>query len=215
MQPYWQDDDIALYHADCLVSHGWLEADVLIVDPPYGQAYKSGQWGRSSSAATIHGDENTLARDEVLRAWGDKPAAVFGNWRVPRPANVKHRLLWHKEGRFAGVMGGNERVPWFPADEEIYILGTGWIGPPTPNIIRTKEARSQHATKIGHPTPKPLDLMLALIAKAPEGVIADPFAGSGSTLVAAQHAGRKAIGFEIEEKYCELAARRLAQAVLT
>jgi site-specific DNA-methyltransferase (adenine-specific) len=72
---------------------------------------------------------------------------------------------------------------------------------------------SQYAKEcVDHPTQKPMKLIMRLIGDA--DTILDPFMGSGTTLRAAKDLGRKAIGIEIEEKYCEIAVRRLAQEVL-
>ena len=65
-----------------------------------------------------------------------------------------------------------------------------------------------------HPTEKPVSLVAALLDKSPPGVVLDPFMGSGTTLRAAKDMGRKAIGIEIDERYCEIAANRMAQECL-
>ena len=121
---------------------------------------------------------------------------------------TKNRLIWHK----ASSIPGHRTQAWFSADEEIYQLGAGFVGRPTQNVIVTHERRDGahgEVARLGHPTPKPVPLMDALIAKCPPGVVADPFAGVGSTLIAAQRLGRRAICVEIQERYCEIAARRL------
>ena len=212
MIPYYQDEAVTLYHGDCLDEvDEWLAADVLVTDPPYGMAYVSG-WTPNNPIAS---DENEASRDAALAAWGAKPAAVFGTWRVRRPESTAALLVWNKASLGAGM--GNLSMPWGNSTEEIYILGTGWRGKRVSNVIATYEQRggeSGLAAQVGHPTPKPVQLMEHLIERAPDGVIADPFAGSGSTLLAARNLGRKAIGVELEERYCEIIARRLSQGVL-
>lgn len=210
MQPYYQDDFITLYHGDCLQHLDMLDqADVMVTDPPYGVAYQSG-WVRDRADRPIKNDHDVKARDEVINAWGDKPAIVFGTWRRERPVNTRHRLIWSK-GTDPGM--GDLKMPWGNSDEEIYILGSGWLGKRTSNVLTFP--KPPVSNRPDHPTPKPVPLMESLITSCPDNwVIVDPFAGSGSTLRAAKNLGRKCIGFEIEEKYCEITAKRLAQEVL-
>lgn len=204
MKPYYERDGITIYHGDCREILPTLAADVLVSDPPYGMSYRSG-W----SGATVAADEDVSARDEILAIWGDRPAIVFGRWSEPRPARTIVRLVWDK-GEWPGM--GDLSLPWGPSDEEIYILGSGFVGKRTGTVLRSNRIGAVEAV---HPTQKPEWLMVRLIKACPPGVVLDPFMGSGTTLVAAKLEGRKAIGIEIEERYCEIAANRLAQGVLT
>ena len=215
MKPYFEDEFVTLFHGDCLEVTGWLSADVLVTDPPYGieaESRKGSYRGAGSQLRKynpIANDNNTQARDEVLQAWGDKPAIVFGSWKMPRPEKTQHVLIWWKRGHAPGPTN----AAFMSQHEEIYILGNGFraSSPPMRSVIETREPRSIEVAKIGHPTPKPIGMMETLIDRCPPGVIADPFAGSGATLLAARNLGRKVIGVEIEEKYCELMAKRLSQ----
>ena len=218
---YYSDELVTLYHGDCIeLADKWTSADVLVTDPPYGVRWMArpgtyvGGPGKSTSHIkdAVAGDTSPALRDGALEAWGVKPAIVFGSWRVARPGSVRSRLIWHKQGSHPGPLN----AAFMSNDEEIYVIGEGWrkSSPPLRSVISTTEARSVEVAKIGHPTPKPVGLMETLIDRAPAGVIADPFAGSGSTLVAARNLGRKAIGVELEERYCELIAKRLDQYAL-
>ena len=224
-EPYYSDDLVTLYHGDCREVLAWLEADVLVTDPPYGIAWKanpnwtnaSGQGGHRSSgnALAIENDADLTARDDALGLWGDRPAAVFGDILKPHPQGAVHALIYAKPAD-AGIRGA--RAGRRKDVEAIFLVGPWPVGVGgKSSIIRTNGRVAGPrgvALRAGHPHAKPLDVMEELIGLHPEGVIADPFAGSGSTLAAAKHAGRKAIGVELDKGYCELIAKRLTQDTL-
>ncbi len=206
--PYYADDTVTLYHGDCRKIDAWLAADVLVTDPPYGISYQG--WSNQGDMS-IRNDLTTHERDEAIRAWGTaKPAYIFGSALMPPPSGTRHALVWQKppDTGFMGAIAGFRRD-----FELIFMLGT-W--PRTPavrsGVFRTNGSMNGYLT--GHPHAKPVALLEALLLAVPVGTVADPFAGSGSTLVAAKLQGRKAIGVEIEERYCEIAARRLSQEVM-
>jgi len=214
--PYYSDDLVTLYHGDCLEVTEWLAADVLVTDPPYGMAYRDSL----KLHKAIVGDENTETRDRLIEMWGGRAALVFGTWRVIKPAGVRNVLIWDK----GTDVGMGAATPWGLSHEEIYVMG-GWPslvpggrvregGTPSrvSSVLHVRKPNNASSSRIvEHPTPKPVGLMEMLIERCPLGVIADPFAGSGSTLVAARNLGRNAIGVELEERYCELIAKRLSQ----
>jgi site-specific DNA-methyltransferase (adenine-specific) len=108
---------------------------------------------------------------------------------------------------------GDLSLPWKPSHEEIYVLGSGFHGHRGGAVLRAYVPPRVSMGRL-HPNEKPVKLLVQLIQKCPAGVILDPFMGSGSTLRAAKNLGRRAIGIELEERYCEAAARRLSQEVM-
>ncbi len=211
--PYYADEFVTLYHGDCLDVREWLAADVLVTDPPYGTQFSAenpkGGYGRRQNAGlgpegfTIANDGTTGTRDSALEEWGGRPAILFGSPRLPDPPGQwDDRLVWDKQR--PGMNGGAFRY----THEAIYARGMVRANNSTFSILTAFPDQADHIHA------KPVRLMSVLIVTCPPGVIADPFAGSGSTLVAAKALGRHAVGVELEERYCEIAARRLAQDVL-
>lgn len=214
MTPYYEQDGVEIWLGDCLVHLEWLRGDVLISDPPYGTQFSvenpCGGYGRRQNAGdtesgfTIANDATTETRDAALAGWGLKPAAIFGSPRMPDPPGAwTDRLVWDKKR--PGMNGG----PWRYRHETIFVsAGFLRVNDAAVSVLEAWSDQSLHIHA------KPLALMLALVGAAPAGVIVDPFMGSGTTLVAAKRLGRKAIGIELEEKYCEIAAKRLQQGAL-
>jgi len=110
---------------------------------------------------------------------------------------------------------GDLSIPWKPNHEPVWVYGDGWAGPRTTSVLTDTSVSSHLRGGRLHPHHKPVKYLLAeLVSKAPPGMILDPVAGSGYILVAAKLLGRQAVGVEIEERYCEVAAGRLSQEVL-
>jgi site-specific DNA-methyltransferase (adenine-specific) len=210
--PYYEDDHVTIYHGDCREIEAWLSADVLVTDPPYGYAYSSGKDGKFKGCQ-IANDDSLEVRDAVLAQWGNRPFIVFGSWKRQQPMNAHTALVWDK-GMAAGM--GNLSIPWKPNWDLIFVGGNGFSGRRDSGVISGHIVvtwSGRDGSRV-HPNEKPCALLRDLIAKCPPGIIADPFMGSGSTLRAAKDLNRKAIGIEVDERYCEIAARRLAQEVL-
>lgn len=207
MSLYYEDDLVQLHHGDCREVTEWLAADVLVTDPPYGMSYKplrgsdgSKRWGTE----TVTGDSQPFDPSHLLPM---RRAVLFGaNWYADRLPASGGWLVWDKtpRGEKAGFTASHAELAWTNVASRVTTIRLQWGG----------EARNGEGYY--HPTQKPVGLLRSIVERfsEPGEVIADPYAGSGSTLVAAREAGRRAVGVEIEERYCEVAARRLAQGVL-
>lgn len=219
MSLYYEDEYVTLYHGDCLEEVSWLGADVMVTDPPYGRDWQSGSGmtnaegrGKGSKAhGGILNDKDTGTRDSALALWGDRPAIMFGDPLIQQPSGAVQALVYVKP-LDAGIKGA--RAGFRRDVEMIYLVGS-WesgVGGSSSALHTGGLVAGPRgiATRYGHPHAKPVDVLQSLIARSPDGVIADPFAGSGSTLVAAAEMGRRAIGVELDERYCEVVAKRLS-----
>jgi DNA modification methylase len=192
VKPYYEHAGITIYHGDCRELLPMLQADLVVTDPPYGM--RKAEW-----------DEAIVPVNEWLpTAVALGPVALFcgvrGLFDYPRPDWTGAWVRLASTQRNGSLRGFNN---WEP----ILFYGVTEL---SNDVIAVSNRREID----GHPTPKPVRLMSALLSRMPDGIVADPFCGTGTTLVAAKRAWQNAIGIEIEERYCEIAAKRLSQEVL-
>lgn len=198
MKPYYEDGSVTIYHGDCRELLSEVTADFIVSDPPYGIDYVAGSYWRRER---ITGDATTFDPRHLLRSRG---AVLFGaNHYAHRLPPSAGWIVWDKRDRVSRSLPGSDaELAWTNVLSQVRVFVHVWI----PHTLRTEQTF--------HPTQKPLPLMKWVITEIPAGVICDPYMGSGTTLKAAKDLGRRAIGIEIEERYCEIAAKRCAQEVL-
>jgi site-specific DNA-methyltransferase (adenine-specific) len=238
LTPYWADDGITLYNADCLEVMAELEAasvGAVLTDPPYssgGRRENARSVRQSMTRGTtddewIHGDAmSTQGFIWLMRQCGIQwrrvlapggHALSFIDWRMAanlaaalESADLRQHpiLVWDKAAFGMGTIFRNQH-------EFIVHMTAGNPSEPqrrdVGNVLRFPAVRGGV-----HPTEKPVTLLHTLLSVVvpPGGVVLDPFVGSGSVLVAARDLGRRAIGIDSDERWCEQAARRLSQADL-
>jgi hypothetical protein len=227
MKPYYEQSGITIYHADCrdvirAIGLDWAFG-AIVSDPPYGQSFVT-NYESAFRGVGIAGDMDTSARDYLVdvAVARNVPAIIFGSWKIARPSKALRQVLVWDKGEHAGGLG-DLRSPWKSTHEEIYIVGDGLaVGESLRrgSVLSYSAFCGTFAVNVGgrsHPTEKPESLMLHLVSRcpvAPRDLVLDAFMGSGTTLVACKRLGRSAIGIEIEERYCEIAAKRLQQEAL-
>lgn len=240
MKPYYEDDGITIYHGDCRDIISRLPKSSVVTDPPYAQTHI--EWDSvvigwagllNSDSAWVFGSLRFLL-SVVNTEFVDWKLAQEVVWEKHNGSNLHadrfrrvHELVAHF---YRGEWERVYKSPQFTMDATPRMVRkkqrqAHWIGSTGASVYASVDggprhmrsvikARSMHGSAL-HPTQKPIDIVSPLISYSipPGGLVLDPFMGSGTTLVAAKQLGRKAIGIETEEKYCEIAAKRLAQGV--
>jgi hypothetical protein len=220
IRPYYEQDGITIYNADCReVLFSGVSFDVLVCDPPYGVSLgvgkdtRGGSHGLAKASYASYDDSDEAFRAVVLPVLTacllrSKRGAVFAGPRVQDlPKGTVCGGVYCPAGTGRHRWGFNCFLP-------VVFYGTA------PELNKggkqTVIKSTARAEDNGHPCPKPIEWMewLVSVSALPSDVVIDPFCGSGTTLLAALKLGRKAIGIEIEERYCEIAAKRLSQGVL-
>ena len=209
MKPYYDHAGITIYHGDCR-DFVTLRADAVVTDPPYGINWVPRVNHRGDDQVWIDDKQFDprpwLSVGRYHLFWGaqyfsDK-VPVSESWLtwVKRPINAD----FSRDSRSYATT----ELAWCDFGCKPAFICHVWDG-------GMRAGKAQNRT-FCHPSQKPLEVMAWCVEKLPTDAAAvlDPFMGSGTTLVAAKEAGRRAIGIEIEERYCEVAAKRLAQEVL-
>lgn len=226
MKPYYSDDLVTLYHGDCReVLAGMADESVaaVLTDPPYTERTHGKARKKLTSSSTNAVIESGVTRfdaitDDDLREILSDLGRVTSGW-VVATLDYRHAVefdvrvgVWVKTNPTPQLTGDRPAQGWeaiaylHRADRRSVWNGRGRHG----NFV------SPIAPSEGHPTAKPLGMVADWVRlfTNPGDAILDPFAGSGTTLRAAKDEGRRAIGVELDERYCEVIARRLSQDTL-
>ena len=198
MTPYYSDDLVTIYHGDSRDLTTEIDAEVVLTDPPYG--IDKAEWDAEFVLPLL---------PRGVLAMGIMP----GPWNLLRCPEMLGPLVyrWTLSARLVNGMtnGAVGFGNWIPC--LLYSI-------PGVSLWQqdgdAKEFVVGRDPKPDHPSPKPLNVTTWFLSRLPAGTVIDPFMGSGTTLLAAKSLGRKAIGIEIEERYCEIAAQRCSQEVL-
>lgn len=227
MRPYYEHAGITIYHGDCreILPALAQPANMILSDPPYGVSYVTSRRLRSDKlrkpvtndgpdlewlAESFEAIDRCLADDSHVYLFADTKRCGEVTSYLPSTWRYKNILIWDKGEQ--GTVGDLE-CGYGVNHEAIVYANKGrrkFNGPRPRAIVRYPWSGSQDPQ---HPTVKPVPMLGQLVWRSSnEGeTILDPFMGSGTTLAAAKNLNRKAIGIEIEERYCEIAALRLAQ----
>jgi len=221
MTPYYDRDGITIYHGDCRDILPTLEpsgVDLVLTDPPYGIDLDTANGSRKRGALATANDYAAVAFDDepfdpaiILRY---QRLILFGaNHFASRLPESPSWIVWDKTAGLQSkrAIGFNDNADaeliWTNLGGPVRILGHQWIG-----LMKATERGESRV----HPTQKPVALVRWLVGhfSKPGDLILDPYMGSGPVARACLDLGRRYIGIELEEKYCEIAVRRLQQAVL-
>ena len=199
-------DQCTLIHGDCRDVLPELDYDCIVTDPPYAMDVDVGKFNRigKPTYGEWHGVEHSGGVDVPLLLSRDVPSVLFGaNGYADRLPSHPGWIVWDKQcDGFA--QGSPAELAWSNCLTNLRLFRLNYRG-------FTTAIDPKH-----HPMQKPLRLMswiLGLEVIRDCKIVADPYMGSGTTVVAAKKNGRRAIGIEIEERYCEIAANRLRQEV--
>jgi DNA modification methylase len=203
--PYYQDEAVTIYHGDCReILPKLAPFDLLLTDPPYGIKASNMTMGKGQSSKPkrfrIANKDWDSERPDILHLLGvcESKCIWGGNYFTDLLAPTNHWLVWHKKND--GRSFSECEFAWTDFGKQARHFAWSWVHGGEEKL---------------HKTQKPVALMRWCLSFAPDAeTILDPFAGSGTTGVAAKLEGRKATLIELDERYCEIAANRLSQGVL-